>query len=638
MSGGINPRPARETAAYITAAKIFCKVRLFPVFKVNYEYGTTKEFFTPWPHRNGRNVEAPILVVLTLISLRLEPPRVMENLASILGLQNPQKGTRMKRSHQGEKRRNNTHPTTTPNRRLRRILPPFLALLAIAFLGFGQTRVSAQTPTPTPTEEEQRLQEEKRLLDLKKAIEENKKAIRDAQPKASEAAASALPGNTTLDEGVKLESAMVSYKAMSEVANQIGREIKSTVATANNFAIYDAQVIERWRLHQALFPAFKGQTEDIRNHYVELLCAAGSGVSTYFRATHCKDNTAANADFTAAHRAEASLMKPEAITGAIGAGATLIKSFIDIAALFRTETKIEGKSVTIDNSAFVAEVFRALQNHYNCVQEPIPVGCAVQPVSLYYPGAFHPRIAESETIFRIGQLFVFQTEAERIIKATTAAKPALVAQLNDLLAQKAAAEANLEKITTLKQEVANLNRALRYERVSSFRRKLWEEKTEALTELAKLGGETDLQAQVGVLTGAIAGKKAAINAIDVPVKELKDLNDRFQAFADQYLKVDASGSNILALFIKSEDIEEIMKGNSYWLELKSVSAGGNNRTRKNLIWFFAGARLDHSGGIIAEYTLYNQQGAVVRSDKIAYYNGYVQPKSIKNGKLSDPVQ
>jgi hypothetical protein len=92
------------------------------------------------------------------------------------------------------------------------------------------------------------------------------------------------------------------------------------------------------------------------------------------------------------------------------------------------------------------------------------------------------------------------------------------------------------------------------------------------------------------------------------------------------------------MFIKSEDIERIM-GNeeSYWIEVKSIVAGGNNRTRKNLIWFFLGPRVDHSGGVIAEYTIYDHTGEVVTSDKIAYYEGYKRPKQIENGKLLDII-
>ena len=514
--------------------------------------------------------------------------------------------------------------------------------LFVVLVGLGAMGGFAQTPTPTPhipSEEELRLEEEKRLITLKKDIELAKKAIRDAQPEDPKPIATPLPGDTTLNEGVRLETAMVSYKSMSEIANAIGKEISSRVTTPTNFAIYDAQVIRDWRFHQALFPAFKGQTEDLRNHYVELLCEDPlSGVSVHFRTTYC-ENLAAVGFTKTANPASRGAMKSSAIAGAIGAGATLIKAFVDLAALFRTETKIEGSSVTIDSSALVAEVIRSLNNHYQCAQKPVPAGCAPHTPFFYYPAVFHPRIEDSDTVFRIGQLYIFKTEAERIIKTKTAARPALVNQLNNLVIQKNHAEEALEKIRRLSTIVQNLNEALARETVPSFRRKLWEEKSDALVELATLGSPAAHAANSAALDAPIAAKRLQITNIDLTVKDLNDINGRFQAFVDQFVKIDEQGSNPLALFIKSEDIESIMGNmNSYWLEIKSVSAGGNNRTRKNLIWFFAGARVDHSGGIIAEYTLYNTRGAVVTSDKIAYYEGYIQPKNIKKGKLKDPVR
>lgn len=524
---------------------------------------------------------------------------------------------------------------------VRRLITHFglilLAILLVSCGGLASAQTPTPTPTPTPSEEELKLQEEKRLLDLKKDIAVAKKAIRDAQPQPS---ATPLTGDTTLSEGVRLETEMVSYKAMSEVANEISREIRVRVPTPNNLAIYDAQVIRDWRFHQALFPAFRGQAKDIRDNYIKLLCLdAASGASVFFRSTHCADsggNPFSPAD-AAAVRENA---KTEAVSEAIGAGAALIKSFVDLTALFRTETKIEGKQVTIDNNALVAEVFRGLKNHYGCNQPPVPVPCAVQSVSLYYPGVFPPRtINESETIKRIGQLFIFKTEAERIIKQKTAAKQALVSVLNALVAQKNQAGETLDKVKELNEVVKNLNDALTHETILVFRRKLWEEKQDSLVQLGKLPSEGFLVAQIAGVSAAIAAKKLAIEAIDAPVKDLTELNERFQSFVDQFLKLDASGSNALALFIKSEDIQNIMgNDNSYWLEIRSVSAGGNNRTRKNLIWFFAGARVDHSGGAIIEYTLYNQSGAVVYSDKRAYYEGYIQPKKIKKGKLVDTIK
>jgi hypothetical protein len=45
--------------------------------------------------------------------------------------------------------------------------------------------------------------------------------------------------------------------------------------------------------------------------------------------------------------------------------------------------------------------------------------------------------------------------------------------------------------------------------------------------------------------------------------------------------------------------------------------------------------VDHSGGIIVEYTLYRKDGSVVYSDKLSYYQGYVQPKKIKSKPVKD---
>ena len=107
--------------------------------------------------------------------------------------------------------------------------PVFIAAVTLALLLVGGTSAWAQSPTPTPSEEEIRLQGEKRVIELQKDIELAKKAIRDAQPQPAEPKATPLDGNTTVNEGLRLEAEMVSYKAMSEVANVITKEIRSRV-------------------------------------------------------------------------------------------------------------------------------------------------------------------------------------------------------------------------------------------------------------------------------------------------------------------------------------------------------------------------------------------------------------------------
>ena len=505
-------------------------------------------------------------------------------------------------------------------------------LLALA--NTNATLAQTPTPTPTPSAEELRLQEQKRLLELQRDIELAKKAIRDAQPtepEPPEPKATPLEGNTTLNSDVRIETAFVSYNAMSHVADAIAEEVSLRATSAKNILIYDAQVVQNWRFHQALFPAFKGQTEDIKNHYVDLVCNHPSASQT-FQDLYCVDKQ--NQRFTSGGQATRETMATAGVQAALGAGGTLIRSFIDVAALFRTETKIEGVSVSIDQSALVAELSRALKNRY------CRPGTPCLSIAVYTPAAFPPRIRDSETLFRVGHLFVFKAEADRIIKIQTSAKPALVTRLNDQVSQKTEAEATLQRVRALQAIIKNLDAALAKETVPHFRNKLWEERAKAEVALSTLDSEADLLQAINNLTAAINQTKAAIKILDDSVKALTDLNDRFQAFVDQYIKVDDKGSSALALFIKSEDIDVIVNSSkeSYWLEVKPITGGGNNRTRRNLIWFFAGARVDHSGGVIAEYTLYETSGAIVSSDKIAYYNGYFEPKRIMRGRLLDPVR
>jgi hypothetical protein len=479
----------------------------------------------------------------------------------------------------------------------------------------------AQMPTPTPSEEEKRLQQEKALLDLKKGIEEDKKAIRDAQPQAS---ATPLAGDTTLTEGVRLETEIVSYKAMAEAAKIISAEIKHdpTASGATAIAIYDGQTIKDWRFYQALFPSFKGYVQDLKDRYLNALCA-DADTDAQIIGIYCS---------AAAPVAAAQAAIPAAvIPSAFAAGTTFVKSFIDLAALFRTDTKIEGKSVTIDQNALVAEVLRRLRIDYGANLE------------LYNPGMFPPRkFAQSETITIVGELFLFKKEADRLIELKEQKKILPQQQLDQNTATLKQLKDELDQVEALLEKLKNLNAALKKARKPAVKKAIRAEITKAKVQLGNLQDKDSLKAQIAGLKPTIDADKATLKALDTEIKTLTEINDRFQSFVDEFLKVGPSGSNALALFIKSEDIDQIMNSTtSYWLEIRSVTAGGNNRTRKNLIWFFAGARVDHSGGVVLEYTLYDHTGAVVKSDKLSRYEGYVEPKKImqkreKAASFEDP--
>lgn len=490
-----------------------------------------------------------------------------------------------------------------------------IPLLFLLFI-FGSWTTAAQTPTtsPTPSAEELRLIEEKRLTELRRDIELAQKAIRDAQPQPPAPTATPLAGDTTL-ENVKLEPEMVAYKALSQVAATISTEIKTKRANAKNIAIYDGQTVRDWRFYQALFPAFRGQVDDLRERYRALLCTDANikrHVDAQFFAQHCAAPTSTDPRFLGVGDIQA----------AFGAGTTLLKSFIDLAALFRTDTKIQGVAFTIDESALVAEIFRALRNEYGA-----------DNIKLYYPEVFPPRVEDqSATVTMIGDIFLFKIEADNVIKDLNDENAARNRQIAGPLALKNQLEAQLAQLEGLNKKLANLEAALRTERNAAARRKIREEIAATRAEIARFGEtEASLKAKIDAQKLIIKPLQDQVDLNTADVKRLTELNARFLAFVNEFVKLDANGINALALFIKSEDIENAMRDpESYWLEIKSVSAGGTNRTRKNLIRYFTGAKLDHSGGVIAEYTLYDKTGAAVASDKISVYEGYIEPKVIRN--------
>lgn len=526
-----------------------------------------------------------------------------------------------------------------------RIAVLLLILLASCAVNAYAQGDTTPSPSPTPSEEELRLLEEKRLTELRRDIEVAKKAIRDAQPEEAEKPAPPAPtatplaGDTTL-ENVKLEAEMVSYRAMSDAADSISKEIKGRIGSAQNIAIYDAQVVRDWRFYKSLFPAFRGQVDDLSKRYKAELCKIVAEfpndkfVTDDYRRSNCAAGPP-NPNLVGA-----------GLQTAFAAGTNLLKSFIDLTALFRTDTKIQGVSFTVEESALVAELFRGLRNQYAANQNA---------VKLYYPEVFPPRLPSdptnpdpSSTVVIIGSLFLDKAEADDAIAKMSKAIDDINKTLKEPVELKGQLEAQLARIQTLDKKVKNLRLALAAEKNPAVRKILLGEFGAAKAELASLGAPTEalmnlkveeLKAKIKEVGDAIDPSKKKVEQLQAHIKLLTALNTRFLAFIDESVKVGANGTSPLALFVKSEELDRAMPDpESYWLEIKSVSAGGNNRVRKNLIRYFTGAKLDHSGGVIIEYTLYDNTGAVVYSDKMSVYGGYVEPKVIRNKeKFKDVV-
>ena len=64
----------------------------------------------------------------------------------------------------------------------------------------------------------------------------------------------------------------------------------------------------------------------------------------------------------------------------------------------------------------------------------------------------------------------------------------------------------------------------------------------------------------------------------------------------------------------------------YYLEIKSLSAIGAQRVRKNL--FFLSDKVDYSGGVIVQWTLFDKDGRVRNSGIETSYEGYTKPQNL----------
>lgn len=127
------------------------------------------------------------------------------------------------------------------------------------------------------------------------------------------------------------------------------------------------------------------------------------------------------------------------------------------------------------------------------------------------------------------------------------------------------------------------------------------------------------------------------------VSRLKALNAQFDKFFTEITKVDsATGINPITSYVKAENlknalgckIEEDECPGTFFLSLKVISAGGNNRTKKNLITnVFTGADITHSGGAIVEYKLYDADGVVKYANTFTSYEYYRKPKTVT--KMTD---
>ncbi|HEX6904780.1 MAG TPA: hypothetical protein VF789_34050 [Thermoanaerobaculia bacterium] len=137
-----------------------------------------------------------------------------------------------------------------------------------------------------------------------------------------------LEGKTTLDEDVTLESAILAYDSVSRIAGEIARLLK-------NDNVEEVMILD---------PADGAGLQELRwvSARIQALQAAFDSI---------KPEKPATKVFVA-----------EAIT-AISTATVLVKSALDLVALFRSNVDIKSSEITLEDTALVADLARQLRGH-----------------------------------------------------------------------------------------------------------------------------------------------------------------------------------------------------------------------------------------------------------------------------------
>ena len=531
------------------------------------------------------------------------------------------------------------------------------AFLALTLAAIATHEVVAQTPTPTPTPKSAeviRLEEEKAQAELRKAIAEANKAELDANfPKPS---GSPLEGKTTINDGAVIESQMIAYVSLARAANKLVNAIgKNSSLNVSRLAIFNEDDVKLLLSHKASM----SQLDILRQSYCELLAKSQTTKE------QCKERHAAGT-------LESTMEFLPAVIPALNIAKSIVGSFVDLTSLFRTNVEIKGQTFDIDEAPFVAEVFRAGRRGD---------GTGFPPnASFYYPRMYAPDIDPNKKYAILGTLEEVQKlrntagrliaelekNGEDVKKAEAKIENSIITiqQLNEAVAAATVKISNILKAhcpnmphaqhgdvygveSKLKQycpKITGEQRERFFELVSEIKAlnsRLSEADATKIKTEASLEKLSVVRANLWAAFNTNRGGAENVTALAVAdaAGQLKSHNEQFDKFVAALVQAaSGGGSNALTSLIKAENIKDSLEvpegspGKGYWLQVKVVKAGGNNRIKTNLIWdvFTGGNRLSHSGGVIVEYILFDNGGTIVASDTITEYTNYIKSNKVRD--------
>jgi hypothetical protein len=480
-------------------------------------------------------------------------------------------------------------------------------LLLLVFWVLADTAVSQETPTPTPaptpTEQQRTLQSQIDTLKLQKEREELLKAIRDAQPQPT---STPLSGDATGVKDLKMEINLQTYKSVRRVTDRIACDIQNNVKNPvpKTYVFYKAEIYQAWINYRAAEPLLKAQLGTMKSDYTILL-------SQY--------------DTLLLPSSEASLI------GGLSIATLGLRSLADLLAMFRTDVDFTYSTVTVNDAALKALMANSLRRPEPCKEEKKDVfnrvySRPVAEMAFYDPDLFYPVTdANGELMRLLSELLALK-------------KTALVKILES--------ELPTSRIEMTKKEIEALDKALTGLKENIAGKKLEEGQLKAAIAKASAAKKPPLKvklaaiaAELGKLDEELAEAKGAkvqaagkLGRLETAIGRLKQLNTEFDQFYTALNTRDtATQTSPLMQFIKVEALDNILKtasSNAYWLEIRSIDAGGASRVRKNLFRYFYEPDISFNGASIIEFTVSDANGRVLISNVNSAVQNYRKSSNV----------
>ena len=551
---------------------------------------------------------------------------------------------------------------------------------------------ASAAPSPTPDEALEKLKRETAISTEKATQADNAKKIAEAQKAELEArfpkpSTSPLAGTTTV-EGAVIESQIVSYVALKKVADNM---IEAICNAADNCKIYknaahaskSSDCPPRLAIYNERdvnlilsYMVARDQIKILDDEYAHLMNLPEGTMIGFPQPGPCKTSSEADKSLPPPPQSDKSAntnLNIMSLANPVTIASSFLGGFVDMTALLRTNVEIKGQTFVIDEAPLAAEIFRAARTKTNLTE-------------LYYPYVFPPKVNSREPSLLLGQLELthnHRVEAEKRLDdiATTSkelsdtngavkrliknidtvipnqTKTAVLASGNIIKANCRPLSAEVDFIRTLpaRQQAEAMVRLI--DRAQRTCRRMDRDKVEqllglndVLEQLQKdlLNAANDLNTakqdqkdlseklakqvlllDLGTITDPTDPDEVQEHAENA-ASRLKALNKQFDDLIAALIAGDSGTSNTLTNYIRIERLLSVLGENDLWLQLKVINAGGNNRIKTNLLVdiFRGGNRLSHSGGVIAEYHLFNASGQSISSGVVSQYTKYVDAKKI----------